>query len=493
MFRSIKSKFIFFSLTFIVLSVGVPTFFLINQFQNNFEQRSEVLLDISLDMLMYSINTSMLQGQHKDVQKIVDNIVSNENIHHLRLFSKEGKILYSSEPNEKGKNIFTAAEGHVDSNFSSTQKRIIHLIDDKHAFSAIEPIKNNEACQSCHGSTDVIAYVDVDSHLTSAEKNFFTGSVHFVYLGFAILIVLVVGFFFIFNYFISHPLRNFIDALEKVEEGDLKVELPISREDEFGLLNSHFNRMVTELSSSLHQIDEMHAEQLRRADKMVTIGEISAEMAHDINNHSAVIMARADYLQMKSESNKNINECSEDLQVILDHVEKISNTTGSILKHSKKLSKEFIDLNILKSIEETLQNLSPLLNKKEILITKNFETQNVNVFANPEQIEQVLMNLINNAIDAMDKNGNLEISVKSLNDEEIELSIKDNGEGIDAGTIDKIFSPFYTTKAGDKGTGLGLYIVKNICKNHNAEIECKSKVNVGTTFLITFQVKKEDG
>ena len=103
------------------------------------------------------------------------------------------------------------------------------------------------------------------------------------------------------------------------------------------------------------------------------------------------------------------------------------------------------------------------------------------------------MNLINNAIDAMDKNGNLEISVKSLNDAEIELSIKDNGEGIDAGTIDKIFSPFYTTKAGDKGTGLGLYIVKNICKNHNAEIECKSKVNVGTTFLITFKVKKEDG
>ena len=96
------------------------------------------------------------------------------------------------------------------------------------------------------------------------------------------------------------------------------------------------------------------------------------------------------------------------------------------------------------------------------------------------------MNLVSNAIDAMKNNGEIKIRIDKNSDERTELSVEDNGHGIDDESLKMIFSPFYTKKASNKGTGLGLYIVDNICKNHNASIKCESKINMGTKFIITF-------
>ena len=102
-------------------------------------------------------------------------------------------------------------------------------------------------------------------------------------------------------------------------------------------------------------------------------------------------------------------------------------------------------------------------------------------------MEQVLTNLVNNSIDAINSNGKLLIKVDKTKNQEFQLSILDNGQGIEDHIKEKIFSPFFTTKSGNKGTGLGLYIVKNICNNHDAEISCESDPGIGTKFIITFK------
>ena len=101
------------------------------------------------------------------------------------------------------------------------------------------------------------------------------------------------------------------------------------------------------------------------------------------------------------------------------------------------------------------------------------------------------MNLLNNALDALDSNGKIRVSVLKSQNGKIELTIEDNGKGMSSDEIEKIYSPFFTTKTDEKGTGLGLYIVKKICKNHDADIECKSYVGEGTQFIITFKREKE--
>ncbi len=487
MLKTIKGKFIFFSIIMIILSVGIPNYFLIQQFQTNFRERSEIYLDSVVDMILFNLKNSMKERCSKQILQLIDNMKLNENVNHIRIFNSDGKVLYSSEHNDINKNIRNIAPNHIDSSFTQIKERRISLTDDYSTFTAFQSIKNDHECQSCHEENKaVIAYMDVDTHLTSAEKKFYTGVQHFVYLGFVLIILLAFGLIVLFNYFINKPLLEISGAIDKLEKGDFDLQLPIRRDDEFGKLNNHFNKMVNELKLSREKIEELHLEQLRRADKMVTLGEIAAAMAHDINNHSAIIMTRADYLQMQMESVDSV-KYSDEINVIIDQVNKISKTTGNILKNTKKISSEFTDINLKKLVYSILSNLEPLLKKKEVTLESNMTEGETIIRGNIEKIEQVVMNLVNNALDALDKKGKIIVSVTRSDEDEIKLTIQDNGKGISFDDIEKIYSPFFTTKTNEKGTGLGLYIVKKICKNHDAEIECNSFIGKGTVFTITFK------
>jgi len=160
------------------------------------------------------------------------------------------------------------------------------------------------------------------------------------------------------------------------------------------------------------------------------------------------------------------------------------------LKYSKKLPKDFKELNILKVVDESAKILKPRFEKKNITINKSYKCDytcpEATIFGDYQQMEQVFTNLLNNAVDAMPGGGKLDVEIRCLSEHEVQVKIKDSGIGMSDEIKNEIFSPFYTTKSAEKGTGLGLYIVKNICKNHNAEINCESTVNVGTTFTILF-------
>jgi len=447
-------------------------------------------LNSSIDMILFSLNNSMKESK-KNIQQEIDNMVLNKNVNHIRIFNSDGTVLYSTMHDDINKNIQVIAPNHIDSNFVNIKERRINLIDDDHMFTAFQAIKNDPECQSCHESNTNIAYIDIDTRLTTAERYFNTGVIHFIYLGIVVIILLTIGLLLLFNHFINRPLLQVSGAINKLKKGDFNLRLPIKRDDEFGTLYNHFNKMVQELKLSREKIEDLHLEQLRRADKMVTLGEIAAAMAHDINNHSAIIMTRADYLQMQMESVDTMDIYSEELNVIIDQVQKISKTTGSILKNAKKVPSEFSDIDLSKLIDSTLNNLEPLFKKKKVSIERNLLEGDCIIYGNNEKIEQVIMNLLNNALDALDSNGKIRVSVLKSQNGKIELTIEDNGKGISSDEIEKIYSPFFTTKTDEKGTGLGLYIVKKICKNHDAEIECKSYVGEGTQFIITFKREKE--
>jgi signal transduction histidine kinase len=121
------------------------------------------------------------------------------------------------------------------------------------------------------------------------------------------------------------------------------------------------------------------------------------------------------------------------------------------------------------------------------MVNLDLQCHKCNIFGDSSQCEQVVTNLLNNAVDAIGQNGNINITLKPDGKEHCLLQIHDDGPGMDEHTKRQIFSPFFTTKTADKGTGLGLYIVKNICHNHDAEISCESEINSGTTFSIQFK------
>jgi len=484
LFSTIKFKFIFLTLILILLSVGIPSVFLINQFKENFEQRSKVMIYSTLDVVLRLMYDKMMTSDKKDVQASIDEIAGNESVNVIRIFSESGKILYSTDRNDIGKSINDIASHQLDE--INLDKTTIARLNHEGMFSTTEPINNKPECQQCHGDKGVLAYLDIDTNLTQAETYFYTGRYHFIFLAIVIAIVLFFIFYIVFNRLVNNPLIKFNNSMKAVEEGNLDIQLPIKNNDEIGVLKERFNRMVRNLKQSQEKIQEMHFDQLRHADKLITLGELAAEMAHEINNPAAIIMSRADYLQMMSENNFNLKEYIEDLDVILKQTHRISKITGNILKYSKKLPKDFQKIELIQIINESLKILEPRFDKKNIKVKKEYAVDEASIIGDAVQIEQVLTNLVNNAIDAMDIGGELILKVNRINDNKFIFSISDNGHGIEEYIREKIFSPFFTTKSGNKGTGLGLYIVKNICNNHSAEIICNSSPGIGTTFKIIF-------
>jgi len=487
MFKSIKSKFIFLTILFIVLSIGIPTFYLIWQFRANFAERSEILVNTTTGVIQNCIRQSMLE-QDKHVQQIVDRFGKYGNIEAIRIVGSDGIIKFSSDRSEIQKQINSIP--HHKSDHLLGNERTIENFFGSHIYSVTEPIRNTKTCQKCHSNKNIIAYLDIDSRFTDAELRFYTGSKHFIYLSIVLVVVLFAGFYFFFTYFIGNPLKKVINALDDVEHGNFEALVDVKGESELDKVGTQFNSMVEQLKRSKEEIDMMHFEQLQRADKMVTLGELAAEMAHEINNPAGIIMSRADYLLLESEENKFSRKYSDDYEVILGQVNKISKITSSFLKYSKKLPKHVESINLGSLIENSLKILEPRLHKNNILIREEHSCDSTcdkpRIQGDPQQIEQVVINLLNNAIDSIEVKGEIVIKIKCLKDGPKQLTIKDTGSGMSEEVRSQIFSPFYTTKKGEKGTGLGLYIVKKICDSHNAELFCSSVESEGSTFIITF-------
>jgi signal transduction histidine kinase len=486
MLKTINTKFILVTIIFILFAVGIPTTFLIYQFKENFDQRSKIMLESTIDVVNSCLRNAMLLGRQKHLPTILNNISKNKSVDHIRIIDEQGMIKYASNDSEIGQNIESLAPNHMSQSLEPGTKDI--KIENNRIYSVTTPIVIEAVCQDCHAGAlgDILAYVDVDTDLTQAEVYFYTGSTHMVFLAIAIILIMFFGFYFIFNRMINKPLDQLQKAMDKVESGDLDVRLPAEKADEIGQLEGHFNHMVKNLKTSKKEIDNLHFEQLQRADKLVTLGELAAEMAHEINNPAGIAMTRADFIQMDSGKYPQLKKYEEDLNVIISQIHKISKITGNILKYSKKLPKEFLKANLQIVTEDTLNILGPRLAKKKILIEKNYQSTKPEIVGDSTQLEQVFTNLLNNALDAMNIDGKINICLKDMDDQRILWSLSDSGEGMDKSTLDSIFSPFFTTKSSDKGTGLGLYIVKNICKNHNAQITCDSTPGQGTTFKILF-------
>ncbi len=483
--KSIKTKFIFLALVLIILSVVIPGYFLISQFRENFNQRSVMMLETTLNLMNYTLDNAMMQGKQKNIQSMVDDLGSRKGIDHIRIISPDGTIKYASSKKDIGRGLQTI---HPDLNPDSLASGRINLLNNNE-YHALSPIYNKPDCRSCH-TPNIIAYLDVGANLTPAETKFYTGTRHMIFLGIAVLLIITAGFYFIFQSFINKPLQRLIYAMREVKGGNLSAHLAVERDDEFGTVNRNFNLMVDRLRDSQEEINKLHFEQLQHADRLITLGELTSETAHEINNHTAIIMSRADYLSFEVEQKNEMAGYSDDIGVILSQTEKISEITRNVLQHSKKTEKNFGEVDLSEVVENTLTTLRPILKKRNVELTKSVMQQKAVIKGDALQLEQALTNLVLNSLDAMDNEGELLISLTSENSSFV-LSVEDSGSGIDETIKDQIFSPFFTTKKGGKGSGLGLYIVKNICKNHNADITVVSSEGKGTAFRIKFNGKSD--
>jgi signal transduction histidine kinase len=228
-------------------------------------------------------------------------------------------------------------------------------------------------------------------------------------------------------------------------------------------------------------------EQLVQALKLASIGKLTAGISHEIGNPLASISSLVQELRsIPAESCNEKNFFSDSLSTINNHIERIARIVRSLGDFARLSTKEKIPSNLQEILERTISLVRYDKRFKDIdLKTEIDDVPPIRV--NPDQIQQVFLNLMLNAIDVMPDGGRIDISMKQK-DSIVEIGFHDTGPGIDSAIIDKIFDPFFTTKPLGKGTGLGLSICYGIIKEHNGTITAKSEKGAGTVFTISLPV-----
>ncbi|MDH4317417.1 MAG: ATP-binding protein [Desulfobulbaceae bacterium] len=276
---------------------------------------------------------------------------------------------------------------------------------------------------------------------------------------------------------IVSSLKNLETYTDKIANGELVDPPERNVEDEIQSLFQAFTRMNNEL--------RLRQRQMVQTEKLASLGTLLAGVAHELNNPLSNISSSAQILT------EEIMEQGNDFHIkLVDQIEEQTDKARDIVRTLLEFSrtKEFIReqfylLGLIKGTIQLLRAEIPTDVAIDIDIPKDLQ-----VFADKQRLQQVFLNLIKNAVDALDGTGTIWISAKEYlsrgSHKEVEILVSDNGPGIEPHAIKKIFDPFYTTKDVGKGSGLGLFIVHDIIESHGGTITLDSRVNEGTSFVI---------
>ncbi|RMG61135.1 MAG: HAMP domain-containing protein [Deltaproteobacteria bacterium] len=437
---------------------------------------------------------SMESGHVESLTSIFHTVGSLPGVEKLRVFNEEGIILYSARLDEIGKlteeldyAIYRSPERAAPFQSADTGRR---------SFCMVEPIENQPQCYRCHDRTqEVLGVLDVclsmEETLASIDRNkttLYTSIFASVFITF----VLIAG---VFRQFVNRPIRDLVSAMARVEAGDLSIRVPIRSRDELGDLASSFNRMVERLDETQKELEKLHRRQLLRADRLASLGEMAAGLAHEIKNPLAGISGAIQVL-VKEFSKEDPRR--EILSEVLALVERLDNTVRNLLNFARYTEPEFKLANINDVIDKVIFLARQIPEGRKATFIREFDPAMEEVEVDAEQIKQVFLNLFLNALQA--KPEGCEITVKTYREAPpgylkgisrknyIMITVSDNGPGIPPDKLSKIFQPFFTTK--EAGTGLGLSITRKILDLHEGHITVESEVGRGTSFHIFLPKRK---
>ncbi|HEY6329795.1 MAG TPA: HAMP domain-containing sensor histidine kinase [Blastocatellia bacterium] len=316
--------------------------------------------------------------------------------------------------------------------------------------------------------------------------------------------------YFLFGRILYKPIDELLVAMSRAEAGDLAAEVqPQSPYDEIGLLTTRFNRMLAriremtdelgrhqrgledrvreataEIGERKAQLEEANFElfemqrQLTQLERLAATGQLAAQFAHEVGTPLNLISGHVQLLRARATDERVIKR----LDIIGGQIERITSIVRSMLDSTRKPKPQLEPIDINALLARIFDATQPTLALRGVELKTSIGDQPLRVEADPDQLQQVFINLINNSLDAMPHGGVLHVSTEKQFDR-VSIHVSDSGEGIKRDQVDLIFDPLFTTKHG-AGTGLGLTIVKQIISEHGGSVEVQSEPGKGTVFTI---------
>lgn len=483
---------------------------------------------LGADQLSKSITSAtwhaMLADNRAAAYEVMRTIAEKQGIDRIRIFNREGQLMFSTDKAESQSVAASRSEFCLPCHTNSEVKlhpgvesryRTGTSPNGYRTLNMVTPIYNEPSCSeaACHAhpaSMKVVGVLDVALRLDTVERQQAEATVHlFATQALEILLVAAMAFLLV-RRFVARPIEELVAGTKKVSEMELDSPISIShKSQEFERLAESFNVMRVRLKSALGELNQFterletkvaeRTEQLKAAhqkllhsDRLASLGQLSASVAHEINNPISGVLNLSMLLERIMKDGKvppgREDEVRRYLARISSETARVGRIVSDLLAFSRRSKPQRTNADLNKLVSSTVSLVSHKLKLSETTAVLELAPDLPEVPCDPSQIQQVVLNLVLNAAEACQPKGGgtIRIATRRTGDgKSVELAVEDDGEGIAPENLSKIFDPFFTTKPEGKGVGLGLAVLYGIVQAHDGEIDVKSRPGQGTTFLVT--------
>ncbi len=519
------------SLTVLIVAISGISGFL------NFRSQKRQLVDtmiLGADQLSRGITGAtwhaMLDDDRKAAYEIMRVIADKQGVDRIRMYNREGRLAFSTDAGEQLRMADSSSEVCASChskdavrNHPTQDARVRYATSPNGAktINMVAPIYNEPSCSnaSCHAhnaSTKVLGVVDVALRLDPVQKQ--TRAITLQTILWTLLEVAIGAVFVIVftRHFVATPIQELIAGTKAVSEMELDRPIDLGNaggSQELNELVDSFNRMRERLKLAVAELNDMQqtlevkvderTQQLKAAqkklvqsDRLATLGQLAASVAHEINNPVSGVLNLSMLLE-RLMANGNYPpgreaEFRKYLGLISAETARVGRIVSDLLAFSRRSKPQRAPADLNRLVRSTLGLAEHKLKLISAEVVLDLQETLPPVECDASQIQQVILNLVLNGAQAMQPKGGGKLTIRTRlipKDESVELSVQDTGEGIAPENLAKIFDPFFTTKPEGKGVGLGLAVLYGIVKAHDGEVEVASHRNEGTTFTVSLPLK----
>ena len=473
------------------------------------------------DVIKHSTTYYMLRNDREGLYHAIQTMADEPGMIKVRILDPEGRVSYSTDPGEVSHVLDKTAEACYGCHNQSQpltrlnrpdRFRIYRNGGGHRVLGIITPLENQPVCSNaaCHAhpaSQQVLGVLDTNLSLAQADAQLADSSTRMLsYTATALLIVALLSWLLVWRV-VHKPIKALKKGTEHLSHGELGYQIDVHSKDEVGDLAHSFNSMSMQLRAANEQVVtwartledrvEEKTKELRSAqdhmlhvEKMASMGKMAAMVAHEVNNPLSGILTYSKLLRKWVDTGQVAQEKRHEAVQCLDLIAAESRRCGELIKNLLCLSRTApMNVQVIKLhevIDRCLLLVRHQLDLSGIELQLNLAVDLPRVSCDPAQIEQVLLALMMNAIDAMPRGGTLCLETRLSHDQtEVKIQVRDDGAGIAPDVLPHIFEPFTTTKKSGHGVGLGLAISRGIVERHKGRIEVESEVGRGTTFTVT--------
>lgn len=432
--------------------------------------------------LQIAIENAVRDKQLEDIEELLKGLEQIEPDLKVRVYDQQGKAFPSTSNYSFERDFQDRLQAALK---REKIEQFFFPLEDPEYITLLLPLQNEHG-EKLGVLTVVRRLNEMHRDLETTRSNLLVSAVAFVLIAVPLCTLICM-------IYIGWPLKRLIGGMTRIKEGNFSPLALTNQQDETGILLATFNVMAMELENARQKLKEeaqsrRHVQAaLQEADKQITIGQLSAGLAHEIGSPLQILKGRAEHLLLCAEHSDDVIRHA---RILVSQTERIARIVQQLLEFSRRRPPHFSRCDLRVPVNAVLNLLEYEALRKKVELSFETEDDLPLIFADSDGIQQIVLNLITNALSATDLGGHIVVTVVPVPTscvsvaEAVQLSVRDDGCGMSQEVLEHVFEPFFTTRHEQGGVGLGLAVARSIVIAHNGAIKAESSAGQGSTLTI---------